>query len=951
MNKNITRRFAMRFHPLPVATAAMLLLSPNLSTAQNECGLQQQPGVAETLTCTPGDYSNGIRYTADGDLTLIVPQGAGDLTLDAFGARLNATGDDALAWDANAFAGVIRGSGGALIELQTETGDIDIVANRITGSASASHGIRAISGDGDIRVQTNGLIGAVGAAVEASTGGDILLELNAATNNPVIADTTGGAGTLQVDLRARAAALELSSGSGLMTVNLLPGANVVRLETDAQGDAVINHRAGATQSLPNRTDQTFAFLNAAAETVTTINVLSPLIAKASQEPYVGSSRPYIRGFGDGNYVLNNRALINSAFDFSASTGGLNFDNHGADGVTDAASWIFSGVTEFSAGDDTLRNHVGATIVASFSETYQIFFDGFPSEVVTSEMHFHDGEDRILNEGTLIIGDARFRPVASLLGPPIVHSEARAFYTAFSGLEDFDNQGLIVFGTWVQDEPIRDLASGDPICQQLATRTRSCREALGVGDTDAEPSTVLSMPGTHFVGGAGSTLLMDVMLGRGLAQRDCVQRSGASTFFRLPGADCLDLSSGSTEGQTQVVLRDREPNDLGAYNPDGIVIVDVSGGDSAAGHFVMSADSDGFDPSIGAIDKGLFMVPLLFDADTQQHKLVSLPGTRALQMPLLVQSALSLSRRASDVWFQRNQDLRQSVGDNAGGAWARVTTTTGSRDAGQSVSAYGQQFDIRNDFDQDDTLVTLGRDIMVGDSGWLVGGSIGYARSMISFNSTGADADFDGVTLGLHARYQQGAFHLDNQLLGSWLQLDYEDAAFSSADDPYDALDTETQGIGARLEAGWRFDLGETLYLQPLASASWERTEFDTLTIGVPGDSNRPTNAIFGDNTPTSLRTALGARLGLEQPLGGLRLSMILTGRVWNELRGETPVRIRSAGPDLVVEDTYDSALSELALGVGIANTPGTVSGHLQVDSTFGDDYDSLGLTAGFRYQW
>ncbi len=939
----------MRQLILPMPVAALLLLPPGLATADNECGLQQ-PVVAETLECAPGDYTNGIHYTADGDLQLVVPAGASDLNLNAGGARVTATGDDALTWDASAFTGVTRGNGGVVIDYQSEMGDIDIHTNRITGSAGATHGIRAISQAGDIRVRADGQLSSLGTAIEAVTGsGNILLELNGIISGPVTANTQGGDGTLQADVRASVNALSLTSGTGLLTLNLQEGGNVIRLDVDAGGDAVINHWAG--KALRPQSGPTFAFLSAAEGTVTTFNVFSPLVAKTNLQPYVGSVRPFIRGEGAGAYVLNNRSLMNSGFDFSASTGGVVFDNQGSDANAEGTAWIFSDTVNFSAGDDRIHNRAGATLISSFPTVYKIYFDGFPSEVVSSELRFHGGDDEILNEGVVVIGNGHFQQLVGLQGPPLVDSEARAFHTTFDALEHFDNQGLIIFGAWLQADPVINLGVSDPICQQLSTRTLSCREALGVRDTDAEPSTVLSMPGTHFTGGAGSTLLMDVMLGRGQPQRDCVQRSGANTFFRLPGADCLDLRDGSTEGQTQVVLRDREANDLGAYNPEGIVIVDVSGGDTAAGHFVLSPDSDGYDAKMGAIDKGLFVFPLMYDEQHQQHKLVGLPGARALQMPLLVQGALGLSRRAGEVWFQRNQDLRQSVAGDAGGAWARVTTTRGSRDVQQDISAYGQTLSTRNDFDQDDTLITLGRDLIAGDSGWVVGGSIGYARSQLNFASTGADADFDGITLGLHARYQQGAFHLDNQLLGSWLQADYEDGAFSNADDPYDALETETQGLGARLEAGWRFDLGETLYLQPLASASWERTEFDRLTILVSGDSARPTNEIFGDHTPTSLRTALGARVGLDQPLGTLRLSMMLTGRLWNELRGETPVRIRSAGPDLVVDDTFDSALSEIALGVGLGNAGGTVSGHLQVDGTFGDDYDSFGMTAGFRYQW
>src|SRR5690606_29964833 len=107
--------------------------------------------------------------------------------------------------------------------------------------------------------------------------------------------------------------------------------------------------------------------------------------------------------------------------------------------------------------------------------------------------------------------------------------------------------------------------------------------------------------------------------------------------------------GSTAGSTQIIVRDALPGDQGAYNLDGIVIVDVSGGQSAAEHFTLSPASDSYRETAGGrgvIDKGLFVFPLVYDADTQQHKLVGIPGASALQLPLLTHAAQSLARQVT-----------------------------------------------------------------------------------------------------------------------------------------------------------------------------------------------------------------------------------------------------------------------------------------------------------------
>ena len=238
----------------------------------------------------------------------------------------------------------------------------------------------------------------------------------------------------------------------------------------------------------------------------------------------------------------------------------------------------------------------------------------------------------------------------------------------------------------------------------------------------------------------------------------------------------------------------------------------------------------------------------------------------------------------------------------------------------------------------------------GRASWVVGTLFGYANSQVDFTEMGTQAEFDGVTAGVYAGYQGAAFFWDALLTGNWVQMDYDDIAFSDPTDPFDALKTQAQNIGVEAEAGWRLSWSEA-YIEPLIGLSWARTEFDTMTILSKNVGARPGNQVFGDNTPSSFRGAVGARAGLQQTLGSLRADYRLTARFWNEFQGETAVRIRSIGPDLVVDDTFDSALSEIALGVGLGNAGGTVSGHLQVDGTFGDDYDSFGMTAGFRYQW
>lgn len=210
---------------------------------------------------------------------------------------------------------------------------------------------------------------------------------------------------------------------------------------------------------------------------------------------------------------------------------------------------------------------------------------------------------------------------------------------------------------------------------------------------------------------------------------------------------------------------------------------------------------------------------------------------------------------------------------------------------------------------------------------------------------------DGVALGAHAGYGRGAFFLDAQLLGSWLRSDYTDPYFVDLvhHEP-NIVSTSFRTLDLRTELGWRLDLGEQLYLEPLAGVSWVRSDSTAATVQSDDSAGGPVASLFGGYSPASLRANLGARVGFEQPMGELHLSLVGTARVWEELRGETKVRIQSVGGNGTAIDTFDGQITEVSLGVNLANASGRISGLIQATGMFGD-YESLGLTAGFRYQW
>lgn len=657
----------------------------------------------------------------------------------------------------------------------------------------------------------------------------------------------------------------------------------------------------------------------------------------------------IIGDGAGQFVIDNHAVIGSGFNFSGNSGGVRFENHASsDPHTAPVAWVIAANNAvFGSGDDVVNNHAGGVVI--FDDTVAFTFPlNPPPPVNPSVVDFGGGNDRFNNAGTLVVGSVR---LAISPGASSMQSYPRGFSATLENLETFDNSGTILLGGWVPDGTRQPILFEDPVCFTSPSGTqRRCSYVYGAAPTDGEAASMLAMPGTAYRASGAARIILDADFSTVRAQGNCHDRVGSGGDARLV-ADCIDISGGSTDGQTQVEVVDRLPRDLGSHVPDGIVIVDVSGGDSAAEHFVLAAESVGYDHHSGGIEKGLFFYPLLYDPAAQQHKLVGLPGRKAYQMPLLIQGVQALSRASGRAWFEHRDQLRDEDGTGRDGAWARLSHERISRDVRQSQTVYGQTLTLSNDFDQDNTVLSIGRDLRLGDSGWVIGASASYARAELAFDIGHSDAEIEGAGVALHGAYEQGAFFAQAQLAGNWHEISYRDAVLNDLSDAFDALNTRSQSIGARSELGWRLRPADGLRVEPLLLADWERTEVKALRVRSGTNPAGPRNSAFGGHSPSSLRLGLGGRLHYEQALDGIRLSYAATLRGWHELRGDSQVLLTSAGPDVTINDRFDSDIIDLSLGVGISSRDGRIGGSLHLEGASGDDYSRYAVTAGFRYQW
>jgi len=966
------------------------------------------PAVAAAQACTPttpppgseagtdayncaGDFPAGIVLNSSGDLIANYLTNGGDI--GGLGIDLNGSGDDDVFFNS---AVEIDGNGltGALVDVSSDTGDISVSSATLdadqSNAAAMDYGLRAVSDSGDINVTLNGAIDADAnganldgvAGIYAATGGagSVAISTGAPGFNSaaiegrlygILAETeagditisTGGQNGSTAGRESGIRAVTSDGGnieiaSGLWTQALYMSGSApdsIGIEARALGGGDISitniNAAGQQGRIGGNAYGILAEASGSGNvTIVLAEMNSGSAAEAENEDGV-AVRAIVQ---NGEIIFENNATIVHGAHFSAAAGGSSLltnnldlsgtviidgagaatiDNNGLMGIRlsaaehtgaltlenyDGAEWRFADEGHvLGSGSDLIHNRAGALIATSILPD-----DDLGIVVRETELDFGGGADRFLNEGRLLVGET------TIIGGGFRATHANAAETRFLNLGTFENAGLIVFGGIL---PQRFDVGG-----------------VAPDASNGQAGSVLAMPGATFTGLEGSRMVMDVFLS-GPAQTNCTDRDEEGF---LPSGDCLVLTGGATAGVTEIFLNQIIPGNQAGYNPDGIVIVDVAGGESAAEHFFISPESAGYDPANGGISKGFFSYRLLYDTEEQQHKLVGLIGDNGLQLPLLVQTALSTTRGAGDALFDRQADLRDAGDELERGRrlWARASYDLGERELVTSTTSASQTVVFDNSFEQETSLLTMGVDWLLGGGGqvWTLGGAIGYGRSKLQFDASDNVVDLDGLHLAAYGGYAAGPYFANAAVTGAWLKVD-DDAPSAGLNRADAVLSTDARTLGAQAEIGLSFELTEALRLEPLASVSWVRADLSEIELP-SGNVLQPSNTIAFDDS-ASLRAGLGGRLALNTAAAGLRVQYGATARYWNELDGETRVVIDNSGPDAVVTDTFDGGFTDLSASVSVLNPSGAASGFLSVDTTIADQYDSLGVSAGFRYQW
>lgn len=410
--------------------------------------------------------------------------------------------------------------------------------------------------------------------------------------------------------------------------------------------------------------------------------------------------------------------------------------------------------------------------------------------------------------------------------------------------------------------------------------------------------------------------------------------------------------GDTGGRTEIVINDVEPSSPGAYNPEGITLVTVTGY-SELGDFVL-AD--------GPINKGLFQYDLYLTEDGYDYEwvLASIPGQAAQEAPSIVTGLEELGHQAMAAGTNRlgllgdcSASYRPGVNptadaagcdDMGGSVWMSVLGRGMNVDGDNSFGLYGQTTDFDVSYDQVMWGLIAGAD---GGRTWtdghghlnsVYGGVLGgYLSTTMDFES-GNEASYDGGMAGIYGGYQSGAWFLNSVLTGMFGSMSFDSgglAAWGGADD------SDVFQVGGVVDSGFRFGAERGMngiFFEPGVTVSVLSTSVD--------DAEWAGNEMSFDDS-TSLRGRVGAKVGMETEGG---FNAYVEASLWNEFGDDPEITISSLNaPDVSVTGNGLGMWADIGLGIGYETEHFAFGA--EGDVAYNEDMMSYGGSVKLQVSW
>ncbi|HYJ29957.1 MAG TPA: autotransporter domain-containing protein [Allosphingosinicella sp.] len=367
---------------------------------------------------------------------------------------------------------------------------------------------------------------------------------------------------------------------------------------------------------------------------------------------------------------------------------------------------------------------------------------------------------------------------------------------------------------------------------------------------------------------------------------------------------------------------------GGFTSGGILLVDAAAGTQASAFTLVGGTST----SNAYISSGL-----IFDAANFDFLLGNTPNQPVFETAVFAEMNSELWYRGADAVSAQLEAARDgSAGDQTGGmsqlmpggrlgAWAQVVGASREREASQ---AFGTTiFDIS--YEQDFRGIQAGLDHQT--EGLIFGLTFGLGRSDVEFETSPSTLELETLNAGAYAQIQAGTFFANALVKVDW--IDAETVPGPGLETDFDAT-----AIGARLTAGFRFDLGG-LWAEPAASLSWVSTDISDYVSG---------GATLAFDDATSLRGSLGVRVGGDFAAGAGTLSPSLGIHAIEELNGSNRNDF-TFGSVLALEQDAPGTFGRAT--AGLTYSSGSLEAFIRGEMDFGGETEGRGGRLGLRLRF
>lgn len=617
-----------------------------------------------------------------------------------------------------------------------------------------------------------------------------------------------------------------------------------------------------------------------------------------------------------------------------ANGNVNVNSSASIGVVAAIdATAGAGLLTINVGDGSINGQNGAAILTNAGgDTVINLGDGTVNSNAAAGLNLTSaGTTTVNNEGTLFASNNTAIRAAG--GSFVLNNEGFMRATMdFSGITGSATVNIVGLGTWTTFGT-SDFGPGDGTVNNASsiildsTTTFTGLETFENSGSIVfgSASRALFLPGTDFTGSGASRLQMLATLGTD-TQSDC------ST---LTAASCLSIAGGTTAGVTAVVVS-AIGGPQNVLNTGGIVLVDVAGGESHAGDFVLDGASTDFalDSVYGQVltTSGMLAWALRYDEATQTHRLVTVvPGNR-LEYAAGGQEILSTWHSTADLVVGRQADLRRGA---RRGAWVRGAAEHTTHDVEATFTVAAGEIAYADTWSQDTAMAIAGYDLLAseaGDGSFVLGFHGGYVRSELERDVSPTSDILDGAAAGLYAGWWAGGLTVDATVNLNLLKLTH--------DRPFgEVSDTNVISTGARAEVGWMLPTSRGFYVQPLLTAAYVRSSAKEVI-------EKTFEANYDDIQ--SARIAAGLRAGGQAGF----LGYWVLGRAWHEFNDGGGVTIRTPDEAVRFQDDLSGEFQEFGAGLTLSSADETMEGFISGGAKFSDKIDeNYNVSLGLRLRW